>query len=290
MRRKKISEIIQKQVNSIQSACLKMSKGFDMKAIHSFRIEVKKLKSFLQLINTGRNGKSKIRISGRLKIIYETAGTIRNLQLQKSHLNESLTSGGFDHPKTYFGMIQTELSELKQKAGSLVNRKKLFKKEKKSLIMDAPHQLGKKQYKQFVESKGRQLAELFSRDDINDKNLHVVRKVLKNFLDDFSYIKKDILKTFPFGFLDSDRFSGIIKVIGAYHDSYTALGMLDEQLELHVFFEKEKSLLLDIRADWLQKKGVIKNKLKGELEKVNIPGYRNIVFAGSTRPLVMRTI
>ena len=192
MRQKKISEIIQKRVDNTQSACLKMRKRFDMKAIHSFRIEVKKLTSFLQLINTGRKGKSKIRISGRLKKIYDTAGTIRNLQLQRLHLNESLASGEFDHPKTYFSMIETELSDLKQKAGRLVRGKKLFKKEKMSLINDAPHRIGKKKCKQFIESKGRQLAGLFSHDAINGENLHVARKVLKNFQYDFPYIKRNI--------------------------------------------------------------------------------------------------
>ena len=64
--------------------------------------------------------------------------------------------------------------------------------------------------------------------------------------------------------------------------------MLDDQLKQHVFFEKEKSQLLEIRTDWLQKKEVIKNKLKGELQKVTIP--RNLVIAGSPRPLDIETI
>src|SRR6266436_3162758 len=60
-------------------ALIKRSKG--MEDIHHFRVEIKKLRAFLRMLQTGRD--APIKIPGSLKKIYHYAGLIRELQLHQ---------------------------------------------------------------------------------------------------------------------------------------------------------------------------------------------------------------
>lgn len=90
MRQKKIKSVIAKKVKEIAALCDNVSTGFDKDDIHKFRTTVKSLRSFLRLqkMNTG----TRMTVSKKFKRLYDTAGVIREVQLELELLKEQLAS------------------------------------------------------------------------------------------------------------------------------------------------------------------------------------------------------
>jgi len=81
-----IRKILQKKIKLIANLGATISKGFDGDNIHKFRVEVKRLRSFLRLLST--NKKKEIKLPKTFKHLYDVAGIIREIQLEEQKIRE----------------------------------------------------------------------------------------------------------------------------------------------------------------------------------------------------------
>ena len=82
-----IRKILLQKSGKIAKLSSAVAKDFEPETLHKFRVEVKRLRSFLRLLAT--KGKQKeMRLPGKLKRLYDTAGIIRGLQLEQQKIKE----------------------------------------------------------------------------------------------------------------------------------------------------------------------------------------------------------
>jgi CHAD domain-containing protein len=90
---------------------------FKLEEIHGFRLEVKKLRAFIRLINTNIPEEKKIKIGGKIKSFYNTVGYIRNLQLHQKRVGHICDEMLLVKPVLYLQFLHNEESKQKEKAG-----------------------------------------------------------------------------------------------------------------------------------------------------------------------------
>src|ERR1700687_2409470 len=103
--------IIRKSLDRIKKGLRKSKGNFNAKHIHSTRIEVKKMRSFLQLLSGENKG---IRIPSQLKKAYKLLGKIRLIQLQQQSIHETTMSTQIYLPDRYLTQLENEKARLKK--------------------------------------------------------------------------------------------------------------------------------------------------------------------------------
>src|SRR6478672_10524069 len=87
MKEHAINGVLHTRLKKIQGHFHQLQESFDTEAIHDFRLEVKKLRGFLRLLQAGLSPGSQLKIPPHLKAIYEATGQIRNIQLHLEAMN-----------------------------------------------------------------------------------------------------------------------------------------------------------------------------------------------------------
>src|SRR6516162_822833 len=101
MKGKEINEIIEDKFKTLSKLSQKITRKFD---IHDFRVEVKKLRAFLRLLDIKKRNDEPI-IPKLLKTFYGYIGIIRNIQLYKHSLFKYITDHNIDKPEKYLTLL-----------------------------------------------------------------------------------------------------------------------------------------------------------------------------------------
>jgi CHAD domain-containing protein len=160
---------------------------FKLEEIHGFRLEVKKLRAFIRLLNTKIPEEKKIKIGGKIKSFYNTVGNIRNLQLHQKRVIYICDEMLLEKAVLYLQFLHNEENKQKKKAAGIAD-KISYNKFRKKIIDLVPDKLLAKSVQAFVIQKQHTLLELLFLQNYSDEALHEIRKVLKDLLYDLKYI------------------------------------------------------------------------------------------------------
>ena len=83
MKAEKIIELLINNLKKTRRHYKKLLKDFELEEIHDFRLQIKKLRAFVRLVNTEVGKEKSIKINKEIKTFYHTTGRIRNVQLHK---------------------------------------------------------------------------------------------------------------------------------------------------------------------------------------------------------------
>jgi CHAD domain-containing protein len=212
MKAKKIVKLLSKRVDKVAKHCKETDVAFDQQAIHDFRVEVKRLRALLRLLQLYNTGLT-LKLSRKLKRLYDVAGEIRNSQLETQKISrEELMLAGYSR-----GLAQL-----------LVHYKGQWRKRyKRGIIKKVRNKLAGLEYSPltpavittFFNSGIEEVTVLCTKQSITDDELHTIRKRLK----DLVYVarlapKKWILST---GIMDTwpmAKMEAITSEIGDYND------------------------------------------------------------------------
>lgn len=201
MHRKRLLHDIEDKLQSIWQLAEKVYLSYDMEDIHKLRVNFKKMRAIIRLLQ-GRHSKKEI--PAALKKLYRAAGTIRDLQLHHQQL-ANIYSHKTTLPIQYLQLIQDEIKKqyhVYDKAYNQISFARISKQLKHSI----PHHLHRKQYEHRNKKLLRTIYALLYRIP-TDEELHTIRKHLK----DMIYIQ-DYLPL-PDGYKDAAQ------VLGDYLDS-----------------------------------------------------------------------
>src|SRR5450631_361805 len=115
--KQKTGEIFAERLEKLNKYLHKTGGRFRAKPIHSFRLEVKKLRSFLKMITVSVNTMS---IPKRLKKLYKLLGKIRLIQLQRQAILETTSKSHTGTLAHYTASLETERCVLKKIAKSYI--------------------------------------------------------------------------------------------------------------------------------------------------------------------------
>ena len=92
MNKKEISKEIVRHFHKIERLAHKCVVHFDTASMDEFRVEVKRLRAFLRLIQVLPDGENNLRISGHLKSFYGYTGIIDNISRHLGFIKQTCTA------------------------------------------------------------------------------------------------------------------------------------------------------------------------------------------------------
>ena len=119
MKKKEIAEVVEDSFKTLEKLRHKILEEFDADDIHDFRVEVKKLRAFLRLVNIKKNDDEPT-IPKLLKTFYGYIGIVRNIHLLKHHLFKYVTGHSVKKPGAFLRFIEKEEDYWKKEATELM--------------------------------------------------------------------------------------------------------------------------------------------------------------------------
>ena len=222
MKQKEIIKLFEKRFKKLRKHYNDLLQDFEGEKIHSFRLEMKKLRAFIRLVNISLPGKKAMKINKKIKTFYNATGNIRNLQLHQQRINHICNGLLLEKPACYLQALHAEEMAQKEKARQLA--KKISFNDFKKKILDPIHnKLKAKPARAFIIQKKLALFELLSLQYYQDEALHDMRKTLKDLLYDWRYIDSFTALLLPASFAKEKNLESITTKLGDYHDLCTAL-------------------------------------------------------------------
>ena len=251
MKKQVITPVIKKRFSNIRKYISIMLVDFEEEAVHDFRTEIKKLRAFLRLLNAGHN-KEPLSIRKSLKIYYWYAGNIRNLQL---HIKSIAGTGG-DKPGMYLQNVRKQVESLQGALRSLHSPANF--KDPEKMIRNLNLLPGKPSSEKFIYQKTvefNHLLTLISQDEI----LHAIRKLLKDLLYNWKYIK-EYASLLPPAISSKKQISDLADTLGEFCDKLTGIHLLESYL-LAAPDPADKEILRKIISKWDADKNDLRSKV-----------------------------
>jgi len=263
---KKMKVDIEKRFKKIDKVSRKIHGHFETEDIHVFRVETKKLRAILRLIGTDRVKGRKPGLPKHLKDLYRILGAIRSLQLQQQNIRSAVKEDVGAVCETYLNLLNAKEAGKMVKAECSLTKKKALRKDRRQISAVIPAKVSKSRINKFITSIGSSLQKLVNEEIPSDESLHVLRKLLKDLLYCWPYIKADIALVYPAFPSKIEDIQNIVDLLGDFQDMFIGIMLLESDY-INIDNEGERKLLLNIRAKWQQKKDDIKKQIKKELPR-----------------------
>ena len=221
MKHKEIAHEIKHRFHSIDKLAKKSIPKFDEDVVHDFRVEVKKLRAFLRLINTEVKEDEILKIPKKLKLFYRHLGAIRSIQLHLQYIDNTLPNGKHDI-KPYLQLLRNEMNEWKKEAKETIPGHREIEKEKSEILEALPDRLSQESIQTFVSQKATSINAILAMNAPAEEDLHNLRKELKDIQYTWPFIKEyaDLL---PPGLNTHEQVHFLTELLGAYHDKCSSL-------------------------------------------------------------------
>ena len=264
MQEKDTIHIIQSVFLRIEKLINRIEENFDQEAIHDFRVDIKKLRAFLRLINHEPSFTGNLKIPKQLKKIYTACGSIRDLQLQIGRMKVLCVDT--DPPNEYLELLEKNLRSETQKCKALFKYLQLQKGINTCTTL-LPTVLSKDCFTNFFKEKVTGCLTILTRVAITDTSMHSMRKNIKDIIYIYKIYDEYIKTKVPAPVWNKTEFSKALQeaqTLGLYNDQCIAIGFLQAGWLKKVNL-KERKLLQTIRKNWLLENEQIRNNLPQKL-------------------------
>jgi CHAD domain-containing protein len=262
MKKKEIEEIVSDRFATIHKLSPKIVKDFDVDHIHDFRVEVKKLRGFLRLLDTEKEMQRPI-IPHLLKTFYGHVGNIRNIQLQQIYLSERIT----DHMQlpSYMRIMEDEKLNWQRQTSELMEGKN-FRDDEDRILNELPDDISKSAKKEFIEKKVRVLKEQL-KEIKGDDEIHSVRKTLKDIVYNLNYINGQ--KELPKAISDEKDLKELTARLGDFQDQCIRVELLNPKYLARIADRDEHDRALKTKEELLREKEIMREEISEVLNKLN---------------------
>ena len=236
---------------------------FAVEDIHRFRVEVKKMRALLRLLNGGQELTESLHIGKKVHRFYDAVGDLRSLQLQRQtviDLSKKLTC---KIPFGYLTYLQKKEAEAKVSIRSEA-RQFSFRRFRRRLVKAAREKWDPSVVEQFIAIKKHELLKLLAIDLYVDEQLHQLRKLLKDLLYIWPLIGPAIVQSFPKKGLTEKKCLALTETLGNFQDLCTALAYFSSAYESHVSGE-ERAVLGMFRSYCENRKAILKEHILDQL-------------------------
>ena len=152
--------------------------GFSMDAVHRFRVQYKKLRALLRMIQTDPAVSGRAHISKKLKRVYRISGSIRDLQLHQQRIN-TVYRNSKNKPGTYLLHLKQRTTICKRKLKEVFSTTAVAKEVEK-IMPRLSDSFSKKMISEYMEQQWGSIVQLIDTKQLSDTNMHRVRKLMKD--------------------------------------------------------------------------------------------------------------
>jgi CHAD domain-containing protein len=230
----------------------------DAEDIHVFRVEVKKLRAFLQLASP----REKTKLPRHLHHFFRIVGEIRNIQLQEQRIRDA-----FPHesslPQSYLTLLSIEAADHIRRARKLVATRLSIAADEQRLLHAFPGRLSKNSLREFTHENIRVLQTIADHaEPVGDDTLHSLRKCLKGLLYNQCYIRKEAADILPLSLsAGKNTLTALVELLGQYQDLRSGLFLLRPRYIDQVPDAAERRRLQRVRTQWENDKAAIKRQI-----------------------------
>ena len=217
MNQEQIKAVIKEWVTDIAILSEKIGSEFDRDTIHKFRVNVKKLRSFLRLLRMHTRD-TKMKMPRKFKRLYQVAGAIRDAQLELEKMGDSLVT-----LPAYITHLQKVLERQKKEWNKHYSKKTIQKLETK-LLSCKYEPLHPAVLQNFLTSRLETITRISNTEAPTDDQVHRIRKQVKDIL----YTAKMTQKQWKSAkkelhLLPIKKMNEVADAIGGYNDERTTL-------------------------------------------------------------------
>lgn len=248
---------LQKRYHNLNRYRPDVLEEFDVEAIHRFRLEIKKLRAFLRLLNGSGEQQKGLRIGRKLRDFYHAAGNVRCLQLQKEMVLQWCRQFHYAEPLAYLAILHQKEEEAKilvREEGQLLS----LEKEESRVLKAAHHGFDDRLEQAFVALKKAALVQFLSAFELNDETLHSIRKVLKDLLYVWNWIGPFIEEAFDPKHFNRDACIKLTDRLGDFQDLCIAMTFLTTDYLDAVPDLQEKTVLQRLHTYCVGRKAEVK--------------------------------
>jgi CHAD domain-containing protein len=251
-----------------------MKKGFSKEVIHLFRVDTKKLRALLRMIRTATEEPHQLKFPRRFKKMYSMTGKIRDRQLCLKRIRENKKVDD-SRLRNKVHSMEKEIQELAGKRNDFLTKKE-FEEIEENMIKRLPIVWKDAVIRNFFQQKLHVINEVAGKGEYKDKELHNIRKSIKDIIYIMRIYRDDLKMPFPFPFWNEaelKKAEGFSHKLGLFNDTCIALSFLaPSQIRKTETAEREHLQLL--RRQWLAGK----RKLKKEILDIYNSNYKDALF------------
>ena len=257
MQQKYLEEIIHKYGHKLAEHANAIPGNFDKEDIHELRVNYKKLRAFIRLLQEDADSGKNLVIPDSIKNVYQAAAEVRDRQLFLDFIHDSIKNASEALPQFLSG-INKELFVLKEKMVKEIENAS-FKDEEAKIKKHLPPFLHDEAIHRFVHRKIAAV-QLILLSLENDEDLHGVRKHLKDLLYVIRVYQHEWGISFPIQAWKSEKvLDDLATSLGDYNDlsiAFTFLEALNYEIP-----EQEKSILIALKEKLARKKTSMQQEL-----------------------------
>ncbi|HUZ57441.1 MAG TPA: CHAD domain-containing protein [Hanamia sp.] len=251
-----LSDYFREKEKNILEILIMPANEFKKEDYHRLRVEIKKLKALLELINYCCEGFQKRKFFKPFAKIFNQSGKIRELQLEESVLES------YDVAKIekYVIKVKKDIKKNQDSFQLLISQKRKRTIKKTFKKMDPyPKELPTIKVNAFIAKEKREINKLILQNSLKPLNLHDLRKIVKIDL----YTKKSLHLGDKNELEIENNFQ---ELLGKWHDCRTINNLLEKSIvKKNIRPEELKQLLQineEIRANTRQLSEEINNKVE----------------------------
>lgn len=264
MQLKYLEDVINKYCHKMAEHAASIPGKFDNEDIHELRVNYKKLRAFVRLLQEDPDSGKQLAVPHDIKEVYQAGANVRDRQLFLDFLYKSIKEPTILLPQFLSG-INKDLFKAKEKLVIAIEEAS-FKDGGTKLKKTLPSFLHDEAIHRFVHRKVAAV-QLILLSLENDEDLHGIRKHLKDLLYSIKIFEQEWGISFPIHAWKSEKaLSDITTALGDYNDLSIAVGFLDDSA-IRELPGEEKSALLTLKENsCLQKSRMqeqLLNKVRG---------------------------
>jgi CHAD domain-containing protein len=260
MKHTAILKVVDKRMRRIGNHYKLVKEDYAAEHIHDLRVEVKKVRAFLALVNMSQPAKMPLSIHPDIKQFYTVAGEFRNLQLQQQRIVLWCSEQLLQPPDYYLEYLYDRQQTLQQVLQSMVIDAAHCRR---LLLHELPATISKKALDKFAEEKAFAIHQLMQMP-IDDNVLHEIRKEYKMVLYNLPYLAKRQTPACENFTANKEAIIFTTDALGDYHDLHTALYLL-WYYTINQYNLTEKPALLSLEESFLNEKLLLKPEIIRQL-------------------------
>ncbi|THU41323.1 CHAD domain-containing protein [Niastella caeni] len=264
MKRRELEEVVIRHSNHLEKFCNRLPGSFEQEDIHDLRVEYKKTRAFLRLLQLEKDA-GDLKIPDKLKAIYHAGGKVRDMQL---FLAELYGIGvAMQIPSSITHWCQQLFISKEQMVAAIEAVQ--FKKILNGITKELPRQLHDETLHKFMHQKIAAIHIVLLAAD-NENDLHIIRKQLKDIIYTIRVYEQDWGIPFPIKAWQSEtQLNDMAGSLGDFNDRCGAISLL-QAVYSDSSNDQEKIVLQDLHRHWLHLKEAQQRDLLQQVRTLNM--------------------
>jgi CHAD domain-containing protein len=264
MKREALEQVVDKHIGNIEKHSKKLPGSFDQEDIHDLRVNYKKVRAFLRLLQLEKDA-GHLHIPDKLKSLYHHGGNVRDWQLFLAEIHDAALT---EKLPECMHRWRRQLFTYKEQTVHAIETTH-FKKILQGIIKELPRQLHDDTVKRFMHQKIAAIHILLLAAD-NEKDLHAIRKHIKDIIYCTRIFKSDWGIPFPFrGWMSEKELSELASRLGDFNDQCLAISLLQPSY-IDKCNTEEQHILRNLQMNWLHQKEARQRQLLYEVQELHM--------------------